>query len=462
MVADRYDDGSSDVPGGLAGQVGRVVVVGAGIAGLTVANALGHGGVECVVLEARDRVGGRLHTIDLAGTPVDLGGSWIHHPVGNPLRAFADQVGVRCRPADALSGLGGYDCAQGRPLTPAEVDASVALQFEEFPAAVEERLRPGLGPDASVAEAIDAFLAAADLGAVQARRARQSLRAVIEAEAADRPERQSLQWMWNELEYGGAYFGDMPAGGYRTLVDAMAAGVDVRQGCDVTEVVDTGDGVRVRTADGLVESGSHVVVTVPLGVLRRGAPRFSPPLPAERTAAMGRLGFGRMEKVVLLFDEPFWRARGLSHLMLFPRDPDQGTVWVFDHDAFGGAPALVCLVFHSAAGIVDGPVDDAVAWLLDLLDGALGGPHPAPTAVAVSGWGTDRCTGGAYAHIPPGATPADLDLLGEPVAGRILFAGEHTQSARVAYADGAMTSGIREAKRLLGRPDVRLAAPAPH
>jgi polyamine oxidase len=57
---------------------------------------------------------------------------------------------------------------------------------------------------------------------------------------------------------------------------------------------------------------------------------------------------------------------------------------------------------------------------------------------------------------PPGASPADADLLGEPVGGRLLFAGEHTQSARMAYADGAMTSGIREAKRLLGLPSVRL------
>ncbi len=79
-----------------------------------------------------------------------------------------------------------------------------------------------------------------------------------------------------------------------------------------------------------------------------------------------------------------------------------------------------------------------------------------PTAVAVSSWASDPYTGGAYTHIPPGASPADVDLLGEPVGGRLLFAGEHTQSARVAYADGALTSGIREAKRLLSQPSVRL------
>ena len=74
----------------------------------------------------------------------------------------------------------------------------------------------------------------------------------------------------------------------------------------------------------------------------------------------------------------------------------------------------------------------------------------------MTSWATDPYSGGAYTHIPPGATPADADLLGEPIGGRLLFAGEHTQSARMAYADGAMTSGIREAKRLLGQPSVHL------
>jgi monoamine oxidase len=98
----------------------------------------------------------------------------------------------------------------------------------------------------------------------------------------------------------------------------------------------------------------------------------------------------------------------------------------------------------------------AIDWVTGLLGKALGAPCPEPVAVAVTGWAHDPWTCGSYAHVPPGATNADLDLLGMPVAGRLLFAGEHTQSARVGYADGAMTSGIREAKRLLARPSVTL------
>ncbi len=456
MAAERFDDGRTDVPGGLAEPVERVVVVGAGIAGLTVANALANAGVECVVLEARDRIGGRLHTVDLAGSPVDMGGSWIHQPVGNPLRAFARRAGVSCRGGDPLPTLAGFDCGEGRRLSATEVEASLAMQFEAFPEAVD-RLRAELGPDASVAEAIEAFVAGAGLTQDSARRARQALRAVIEADAADSAERHSLRWLWNEIEYGGDYFGDLPAGGYRSLVDAMATGLDVRLGVEVAEVVLTADGVQVRGVDGAAEEGSHVVMAVPLGLLKRGAPRFSPALPPDRVAAVERLGFGRYEKVALRFDRPFWRAAGLSHLMLFPRDPGEPTLWVIDLDAFGAGPTLVCHVFHSAAGhVLDAHPDQAAEWVLGMIAEAVGGPCPAPSAVAVTSWAADPYSAGAYTHVPPGASPADLDLLGEPIGGRLLFAGEHTQSARPGYADGAMTSGIREAKRLLRQPSVEL------
>ncbi len=456
MAAEDFDDGDRDVPGGLTGPVGRVVVAGAGIAGLTVANALTHAGVDCVVLEARDRIGGRLHTVDLAGSAADLGGSWIHMPDGNPMRAFARLAGVPCRSANPVPEMAAFDGREGRRLPAAETGGLLGL-LDTFPEALAGLLAQ-LGPEASAADAIEAFIAAGPgLGGVSAVRARQLLYAYIEAESACQATEQSLRWMWTELEYGGDYFGDAADGGYVRLVNAMASGVDVRLGLPVSEVAVRPDGVRVVAADGSAEEGSHLVVALPLGVLKDGRPRFGPVLPPDRIAAIGRLGFGRFEKVALRFAEPFWRDAGFPHLMILPREPGEWMVWVMGLDAFGAGPVLVFFVFHSAAGRLAGRGPGApIRWALGLLAEALGRPCPEPVAVAVTSWADDPWTRGAYTHIPPGASPADADLLGEPVGGRLLFAGEHTQSARLAYADGAMTSGIREAKRLLGTPVARL------
>ena len=143
----------------------------------------------------------------------------------------------------------------------------------------------------------------------------------------------------------------------------LAAGVDVRLDTAAVDVELAEDGVRVRCADGTTEAGSHVVVTVPLGVLKQGALTFTPDLPADRTAAIARLGFGCYEKVAMRFEQPFWRNAGLGHALIFPRDPTEATMWVINQDAFGGGPTLVCQVVHSASHHVVGRSEAAaVEW----------------------------------------------------------------------------------------------------
>ncbi len=135
-------------------------------------------------------------------------------------------------------------------------------------------------------------------------------------------------------------------------------------------------------------------------------------------------------------------------------------IWALGNDAFGGGPVLVAEIFHSATRhICERTPEESARWVLGTVAEALGSPCPVPEAVAVSSWADDPFSAGAYSHIPPGATPADADLLGEPVGGRVLFAGEHTQSSRLVYTDGAMASGIREARRLLGNASIQLKIP---
>ncbi len=446
-----FDDGSPEVPGGVAGPVGRVIVVGAGIAGLTVANALTHAGAEVVVLEARDRIGGRLHTVDLGGSRVDLGGAWIHTPDGNPMSALADLLGVARTPVDFFDSATLMD-ADGNldalaPLIPA-VDS-----FYEW----LDRERATLDASRSLADEIDRFLSgyegAEDRGAL-----RRFFRALMTAEDAWPPDDAlAREFPPNTVEFEGSALGEFPDGGYGRILDGLAAGLDVRTSQPVREIARDEDGVTVRI-HGRDEplTGSHVVVTVPLGVLKDAtAIAFAPALPAERRDAIERMGFGRFEKVILRFDEPFWRRD--EPFAVIP-DADAGD-WLacFELHAFTGAPVLAAFAMGPAADRVLGrPLADRVAEVLALVRASTGIDPPTPTDVVGSGWGHDPYSRGAYSFIRIGSSREDLDRLGEPIDGRLLFAGEATGSARAGFADGAMRTGIREAKRLLGAPQVRL------
>ena len=444
-----YDGGEPGIPDPVPGAVERVIVVGAGIAGLAAANALTAAGIDVVVLEARDRIGGRLWTADVGGSPIDMGGSWIHTPIGNPLKAFADQADIACRPGNFLLELSAYDRHEGRLITDSELMAIITTLFVDFPEA-QPALADRLGSGASLAQAADLFIADSGLEAEQARRVRASIKFFFEADATEYLELQPALAEHELVSYEGDYLGDLPVGGMGWVTAAMASDVDVRQSAPVSAVAVTPGGVEVTTADGTVHRGSHAIVTVPLGVLKHGDIEFSPPLEPERLASIERLTFGRFEKVALRFDRPFWHDAEISHLEVFPRDPQGSVVAVLDMDAFGCGPALVAFIFRSGTDWLDhATAEEAAAMVCELMAEATGRPCPEPTAVLVSSWGADPYSRGAYSSIPLGASEADVKRLAQPAHGRVLFAGEATSAIRLGFADGAMGTGVREAKRLL-------------
>jgi polyamine oxidase len=432
----------------IVGPVDRVVVVGAGIAGLAAASRLRRAGIACVVLEARDRTGGRLHTVDLAGTPVDLGGSWIHHPIGNPLSAFCDANGVARDAGDPIPSLSGYDRAEHRRIDATEIATYAVDEPEAFWAAIET-LGDRLGPEANAAQAIDEHVRQRNLTGGVARRVRQELRAEVEADAPGPVADQSLRWLAMDEEFEGDLFGDLPRGGYRSIVAPLVDGLEIRLRTEVTRVEVEGNAVRVICADGAIETGSHVIVTVPLGVLKRGGIEFVPTLPAPVQQAVDAIAFGRYEKIAVCFSSAFWRDEGVSHLIVFPPDDDEPAMWVFDLDGFAAGPVLCAHLFHSLTPYAtDRSPAQAVDWLIGVLTEVFGHPLPDPVATVVTSWANDPFAGGSYSHCPLGADPSMPDLLGEPIGGMLLLAGEHTQTSRIGYADGAYVSGLRAAQML--------------
>jgi polyamine oxidase len=460
----EYDDGNDAVPEGAAGDPERVIIVGAGWAGLTLANALKHAGVEYVLLEGRSRVGGRAHTVDLAGVPVDLGCSWIHEPVGNPLTRFAEQSGVGRRNADIeldVATIRAYDAFADREATLPEKLAAFAhaVNFGDNEAS---SISAELGPAASVYDGAQVYLDRQGLQGVARRHAEFVIHLIAESGDNYEWERISLDYWANyDSPYTGVGQGEFPDGGYGRLIEAMAGDTRVRLRHRVDGVERHRRGVVVHCSTGGKRRrihGSHVVVTVPLGVLKSRAIAFDPKLPKRKRRAIRRVGFGAFEKVAMVFDEPFWSDPTHTH-MLFMSDyaPLELPLWL-DLNEISGAPGLVAIGGgRCARQLYALEPADRLALTLARLEEILGRDVPQPTAWKSTDWRGSRFTRGAYSTILVGSTLADLDVLAQPVGGRILFAGEATHH-RLGYADGAMSSGIREAKRLLRRPSVVLSA----
>jgi monoamine oxidase len=465
LTVQTYDDGNRKIPGGVTGDPERVIVIGAGFAGLAVANALGNAGVECVVVEGRDRMGGRAHTVDVGGSPVDLGCSWITDPVGNPMTRFA--TASRVLQTNAAIELDVptsrfYDRRTGGVVGPPGLSRAVAeaVRFSEVEAS---NISDELGRSASTKDGILRYVANHGLKGDVRRRAEYFMRLLTEVPDATDWDKDSLYYWANyESSYLGFGQGDFPVGGYTRIVDSLGARADVRFGHRVTRVTLIPGGVRVRGYRGNGHAfeldGSHVVVTVPLGILKAGAIDFSPDLPSVKLAAIGRLGFGVFEKVVMRFPEPYWATEHTHIFHLSHPTPMQFPLFV-DYFHLQQIPVLVAFNTGSSALSLEGLGDDAIAdGMLKVLRAVEGGPIPAPEDVVITRWYQDPHTRGAYSFIPVGASPADQATLAAPVGGRVLFAGEASSRERYGYADGAMSTGIREAKRLLRRPAVELRA----
>ncbi|KAF8072835.1 LDL3 [Scenedesmus sp. PABB004] len=230
-------------------------------------------------------------------------------------------------------------------------------------------------------------------------------------------------------------------------------GGDAAPGGDATAQAERPPAVRVTLASGEVLGGALVLVTVPLGVLKAGAVAFEPPLPEWKAAAVDRLGFGHLNKVVLQFPSVFWDSQPDFFGVTQPGGAGgRGRGFMFwNLAAFNdGAPLLTSLVSGEAARAAEGESEAELRdHVMQALRRVFGASVPEPEAVHVTRWGCEEFSRGSYSYVAVGASGADYYLLSRPVASRVLFAGEHTCREHPDTVGGAMLSGMREATHAL-------------
>lgn len=394
----------------------RVCVIGAGFAGLAAATALQDGGIQPIVLEARDRVGGRVWSQRLEnGSLVERGAEFVERDQ-QALLATLERLDLRLAP----TGMS-YSYREPRDVPP------ISREALEAALATLQQMRAARsnGSEASLAQ----LLAAAPIDAV----ARRVITARVQVTCAHPVADLSVQAL-DHISFSGRE-GLRIAGGNQGVALGLAArlGDAVHLSCPVEAVAWTPDGVHVRAAQTTV-SAAACVIAVPAAVLDRI--RFDPPLPAWKADALARVTYGHAAKLfvplrhtpppssILAVREHFWTwtARDASGAV-------QPVVSAFA----GSAPALNLLA-----------VDAGPARWLKRLAALRPDLDLDPDGTVLSTWSDDPWARGAYSARIVATPPEDTDLLARSV-GPLHFAGEHTAGPWAGQMEGALRSGARAA-----------------
>ena len=414
-----------------------IVIIGAGAAGLAAGYDLQQAGHNVTILEARDRIGGRVWTDRRKDDhPVDLGAAWIHGPINNPLTDLVNEHGLQLAPTDNDS-FTYHNSPQGEQLDPEMLDILAAL--------VSEKLAEGSSnpTEQSVADKIAEISAQyPDLSPTQIEFA--TILLIEQGFAAPVEELSMFAIEESQWFEGGDVL--IPQG-YDRIFGNMVAALDISLEQIVTAIDYQSEQVQITTLDDNIYTADKVIVTVPLGVLKKEKIAFTPSLPAEKLAAINALDMGVLNKVYLGFDSVFWEA----DIDIIGHYSSNENLWPSFLNLYKSYDDKALVAFSTAneAKIVEGKTDEQIVMeLMTILKSQYGQDIPEPTDVRITRWYQDPFAYGSYSFMKVGATAQSRLDLAAAVNDRLYFAGEATSSNYPNSVHGALLSGLREAEKI--------------
>lgn len=422
-----------------ANKSGNVIVVGAGMAGLAAANELEAKGFEVLVLESRDRSGGRIWTDYSLDVPVDLGAAWIHGKSKNPITRLAKKSGVKTAPSSYDKSLLLDD--NGKRISPLQQVLNAGRANRILPRL--KRLAKRLDKDISVAEGVKMILEESGMKSGEIRFLNRHLIEFQAMNGANLQEQSLFALIDGPSEFSG---GDLVfPEGYSQVFEHMAQGIHIKYREIVTEINHDDHGVTVKTNKDTYEADA-VVVTLPLGVLKAGKVKFNPELPDFMKRSIADIRVGLFNKIAMRFNETFWNPD--CDMIELVSDRSDFVCQFLNWRKYSREPILIACFAADTAREWERVSDDEVAVRMDaLLKKLFGSSVSKPVASCITRWGQDEFSLGAYTVVDPGATARKFDALAEPV-GRLSLAGEATARLNQGTVPGAYLSGVRAAQQI--------------
>lgn len=410
-----------------------VIIVGAGIAGLAAASKLKGKGFAVTVLEAQDRVGGRLRTNRTLGIPFDEGASWIHGIDQNPITTLAQQAGMDTFYTDDASRKS-YDI--GGVL---RADADYQDAEDELYDILSTLMNNG-----STSQSFEAVFNAQYPAYANDRLWKFLLSTYVTFDTGDLNKLSSLLYDEGE-EFGGIE--KIATNGYDTIATYLANNLNVQLNQRVTQIDYSDTKVKV-THNGTETEADYVIVTVPLGVLKNDRIAFSPALPTAKQTAIQKIGMNCVNKFLLTWDTPFWDD--VQYISYTPEIKDKFNYFVNVKKMNSAANALMTFAYADYArqteAMTDAQViDEIMAHLKDIYGNAI----PNPTNLLRTRWNSNENTFGSYSFTATTTEMHHFDDLAEEVNDKLFFAGEHTEIDYFSTVHGAYLSGIREADKII-------------
>lgn len=434
----------------------KVIVIGAGMAGLVAARLLHDSGCQVTVLEARNRLGGRIWTDERWGVPCDLGASWVHGADNNALSNWCRTVGIDLA---VTSDETRFVVANGQFQEEAHVQSRAWRSrlyanraIKRHSARITRDLANGRTPNISLADALEPLLHSRRLRPLDRRVLawRVSMAEGVQGAPADQLDLR--EWFPKETTMVNA----MPRGGYGQLIRDAAQGLTIQLNQAVQAIVYDDFGVTVTTAEGTYQ-GDVAVVTVPLGILRSGKLRFDPPLPPAKTQAIARIGYGGdgvLNKLLLRFARPFWPETRNRFLSLLTEPDRRGifTSWI-SLTPMVQEPILMTFTDGYTGANFDRTATDeeVVKQALFTLQRMFGSSVPEPVDYIFTRWLSDTWALGSYSYPAVGNSSQDRLTYAEPVADRLYFAGEATHLTHYGTVHAALVAGEQAAQQIAQR-----------